>query len=354
MIKKFFPGANSALGFYSLYDWISPHPLLKIILKGGPGVGKSTFIKRISQRMLEEGWKVEYHCCSSDESSLDGTLIDGRVAIIDGTAPHTVDPIHPGVMDEILNLGEFWDERPLREKREEIILLGERISDHFKRAYLYLEEVGLLHHRLNMCFQGSWSKEREILNTLKQTLSVEYSKQPLIRHLFASAITPKGVINHIKTLLEEVETIYLLKLHVPGREDRILKSLAQEAIHRGLDTLILHCGLHPEKYHHLIIEEIKLAILTESSFLASPDFHQRGKEIIPLSLPLTRSVSKEDLFKTKEAFHRVLGRATEEIGEAKDLHHKREAFYIESMDFEKVDRCSEKTLERIKTSLRAL
>ena len=49
--------------------------------------------------------------CSSDNNSLDGIVIPKlKIAILDGTA-HVVDPVFPGVVDEIINLGQFWDEK---------------------------------------------------------------------------------------------------------------------------------------------------------------------------------------------------------------------------------------------------
>ena len=46
---EFFLGANSAEGFYSLYDQLREGERMRdlIVLKGGPGVGKSTFMRCI-------------------------------------------------------------------------------------------------------------------------------------------------------------------------------------------------------------------------------------------------------------------------------------------------------------------
>ena len=77
----------------------------KIILKGGPGVGKSSFIKKMGEAFSSHGLDMEYHWCSSDNQSLDGIVIGQKICILDGTAPHVVDPLCPGAVDEILNLG---------------------------------------------------------------------------------------------------------------------------------------------------------------------------------------------------------------------------------------------------------
>ena len=91
-VKRVFPGNNTPQGFYSFYDQIVPSDARRImIIKGGPGVGKSTFMSRIGQEMVERGFDVEFHHCSSDNNSLDGVVIPAiGVALIDGTAPHRV------------------------------------------------------------------------------------------------------------------------------------------------------------------------------------------------------------------------------------------------------------------------
>jgi predicted AAA+ superfamily ATPase len=89
-IKKVFPGGNTSQGFYSFYDYIiGPEARKVFILKGGPGVGKSTFMKYIGSQMLHRGFDLEYHYCSSDNDSIDGVVVpELQVALIDGTAPH--------------------------------------------------------------------------------------------------------------------------------------------------------------------------------------------------------------------------------------------------------------------------
>lgn len=89
-VKRFFPGGNTCVGFYSYYDYIiEPNATRIIIIKGGPGVGKSTFMRWIGEQMQERGYDVEHHCCSSDNGSLDGIMIPAlRLAMLDGTSPH--------------------------------------------------------------------------------------------------------------------------------------------------------------------------------------------------------------------------------------------------------------------------
>ena len=87
----FYLGANSPTGFYSLYDQLlEPEQAETIyILKGGPGCGKSSLMRRGAQAMEEKGASVEYIACSGDPDSLDAVVFPAlNTAIVDGTAPH--------------------------------------------------------------------------------------------------------------------------------------------------------------------------------------------------------------------------------------------------------------------------
>ena len=88
---QYFLGANSPTGFYSLYDQLLPPEQARAIyiLKGGPGCGKSTLMRRVAAQAGEAGLAVERILCSGDPGSLDAVVIpELGVALVDGTAPH--------------------------------------------------------------------------------------------------------------------------------------------------------------------------------------------------------------------------------------------------------------------------
>jgi len=91
----FFLGANSGDGFHSLYDSFvdcAEGDFLWVI-KGGPGCGKSSFMRHIARAAENAGCEVEYILCSGDPDSLDGIYLrDLRTAYVDGTAPHVTAP----------------------------------------------------------------------------------------------------------------------------------------------------------------------------------------------------------------------------------------------------------------------
>ena len=139
--KHVFPGSNTPSGFHSYYtNIISQENANKIfIIKGGPGTGKSSFMKKIASYFAQKQIAVEYHHCSGDPNSLDGVVIvPAKVAIIDGTFPHTMDPQTPGAVDEIINFAPFWDEAAIRANKSAIVETNNQRKYLFSKAYLYL------------------------------------------------------------------------------------------------------------------------------------------------------------------------------------------------------------------------
>jgi len=140
-VRKLFPGGNTANGSYNFFEYMIPSNVNRIFcLKGGPGVGKSSLMKKIANEFIEKGYEVELHYCPSDPSSLDGVVIKKLgVVLLDGTAPHIVDPKDPGAIDEVVNLGDYWNLENMEKNRTGIVECGKDIGNSFKRAYKYLK-----------------------------------------------------------------------------------------------------------------------------------------------------------------------------------------------------------------------
>ena len=142
----YFAASNSSCGFKSYYKEIFERAERLYVIKGGPGTGKSSLMKKIADAACGDG-EIEYYYCSSDPNSLDGIFIhgnEGSVAVIDGTFPHVWEPSCAGAVEEIINLGQFWDSKALRAQKNEIFSLNNKKSAAFKRAYAYLRSCGNL------------------------------------------------------------------------------------------------------------------------------------------------------------------------------------------------------------------
>ena len=97
---QYFLGGNTPTGFYSLYHQLSDPERLRAvyIIKGGPGSGKSTLMRRVERHAQASGLKTQQVLCSGDPDSLDALILpELRAALVDGTAPQGVVP-----------KGHFW------------------------------------------------------------------------------------------------------------------------------------------------------------------------------------------------------------------------------------------------------
>lgn len=106
-ILRYFADGNTALGYFSLFESNLQGLRRIFILKGGPGTGKSSLMKAIGAEWAERGYPIELIHCSSDKDSIDGVIIPALgVGIVDGTAPHVIEPKAPGAAREYVNLGK--------------------------------------------------------------------------------------------------------------------------------------------------------------------------------------------------------------------------------------------------------
>ena len=104
-MERYFLGNNTAYGFYGNYEQELKDKNKVVLLKGGPGTGKSTILKRLAKEAEDRGVDYELWYCSGDPKSLDGVLVkDLNIAVVDATAPHATGADLPVIKDVIFDL----------------------------------------------------------------------------------------------------------------------------------------------------------------------------------------------------------------------------------------------------------
>ena len=139
-VTRYFLGGNTARGFVSFYDGFcrGPEDFLWVI-KGGPGCGKSSFMKTIGHAAEDAGLDTEYVLCSGDPDSVDGVYIPAwHTGYVDGTAPHVIEAVTPGAAGLYLDLGQFYDRVALQKERRAIEALQRRYKHLYREAYAQL------------------------------------------------------------------------------------------------------------------------------------------------------------------------------------------------------------------------
>ena len=348
--RHMYPGNNTPEGFFSYYQYIlSQEEADRIFcIKGGPGVGKSTFMKKIGEAMLQEGHDVDFMHCSSDNSSIDGIVVrDKKIAIIDGTAPHVVDPINPGAVDSIIHLGDYWDEEGIRKNRDAVISNSERVRSIFGRAYNYLAAAGKMYDNLVSIYESA-IKNEELYKFAAKVIGDELihkeicSNQGDIKKYFATAITPSGFEHFIDTLLFGYKKIYLIKAPIRVSSERMLNLFMEGAAYRGLNVEGYYCPMKPStKLEHLLIPELGLAFITSNDYhTIDLSDHPAKVEIINLekiirydAIKYQDPILEDSRIKMKE----LLEKSIYCLSHAKKEHDKLEQYYVPNMDFLKID-----------------
>ncbi|APC08971.1 PRK06851 family protein [Neomoorella thermoacetica] len=361
-LKKVFPGGNTYMGFYSFYDFIiEPDATRIFVVKGGPGVGKSTFMRKIGEAMLERGFDVEFHCCSSDNDSLDGVVIPKiRVAIIDGTAPHIVDPKNPGAVDEIIHLGDYWDEDKMRASKEQVLQDNQRISRLYRIAYSALKEAKVIRDEWesyvaeSMLWPRVYQAKAELLEAIFAGVRSRYNQPARERHLFATALTPRGLVTgNLETLLQDVRRLYTVAGDPGSGVPGILATVARVANEKGLYTEVYHCPFDPNNIDMVIIPEIQVAVMNWQPPHAI-DLQDIPGLQVAMALDLNKFIDREhlklygnEIASAIVRYQAALDRAIAHIREAKITHDHMESYYIPAMDFEAINSKREEILQRI-------
>jgi hypothetical protein len=353
-IKHAFPGGNTSQGFFSYYDYIleQDDATRVFIIKGGPGVGKSTFMKKVADEMLKRDYDVEFMHCSSDSNSLDGLVIpEIKIALLDGTAPHVVDPKIPGAVDEIIYLGDYWTEEGIRPNKQAIMRDSRDKGRFFARAYKYLRAALTVYE--DTAVINSWAIDTAKVNfETTRIIDAVFAGDPIAdkegrqRKLFASAITPDGLKNYLTSIIS-TERIYVIRGNPGTGTEKILEKIMNEAIERGYFVELYYCALLPTKLEHIVIPQKGVA------FTTSNEYHHADVAVyeeINLNEYLDKNIIKaniEALEYNGATFDALLNRAVETISKARDVHDKMESYYIPYMDFEAVQICRESTVARI-------
>lgn len=358
-LRKMFPGANTSQGFFSFYDHIiAPNCTRIIVIKGGPGVGKSSMMKAIGLAMQEKGFDIEHHCCSSDNGSIDGVVIPAiGVALMDGTAPHIVDPKNPGAVDEIIHLGDNWNEAKLRAVKDDILQCNRRVGRLFKMAYSHIKEAKVAHDEWESYITESmsWGEVNRVSIQLREKIftgvAPDYGRQAKIRRLFANAVTPQGLVNYVHTLLAEYDHIYSVAGEPGTGKSTILEAVAKTAYEKGLDTEVFHCTLDPQKIDLVLIPALGKAVISGSELL-KVDLANMNKRVVTINLNdfiehnVLSQYSSEIAAATKR-FWDVFNRAASFVSKAKAIHDDMENFYIPAMDFAAINERKDQLIQRI-------
>ncbi len=335
----FLLGTTTPAGFKGYFAELGQEPNMQLyLIKSGPGCGKSTMMKRLAQ--LEQG-PVERIHCSSDPDSLDGVVFARRgAAILDATAPHTMEPQAPGADEVVVSLYHTIDAEALRAHREEVKDLFQRNRSLRSRASRYIASAGslLLDSRRAAACSTDFEKIRRYAKRLCARLLPRTGAVGCEKLRFLTAITPKGMLFYRDTVRALASRIVVFRDEYGAASRFLMEQIRAEALARGYTIYTCPCAMHPEdKIDHILIPALGLAFLTDNSWHPAQFPGQQ-------TVRCTRFVDSANLagYRARLRFNR---RAAEELVQqavalmvqAKTCHDELETYYRTAVDFAAVE-----------------
>ena len=333
MNTQYFLGANSSRGFHSLYDgFASGERDFLHVIKGGPGTGKSGFMRAIGRAAEDRGYDVEYVLCSGDPESLDGVYIPARhEAWVDGTAPHVIDPKFFAAGGDYVNIGQFCKLPMTTAEAEHIRELNRKYKARYAQAYELLSASECVHRAYSQNYIGEEkllkAKRRAdgILSRLKVGRAGSKTSE---KTRFYSAISCTGCMFLKDEIRKLCPVIYELDDRL-GAADEVLQHIKSEALRRGGSIIYAPSPLAPERADAVLLPGAGAAFIRGDHKIEGAKHIRLDAMADPDSIKNIRGIIREK----ERTETQLMNGAVNALRSAKELHDELESLYKPHMDF---------------------
>ena len=355
MTKHMFAGANTPSGFIDFFDHIMPleKASRRYFLKGSSGSGKSTFIKKIAAEFKAIGVDTEKFHCANDSDSLDALSINSKgICIMDATAPHNRDPEMPIAVDKIIDFANFIDKNKINKYVDEIKSLlirkkqlNDKVSSHLTIVKkIYTDEYKIYQNALDT------QSLNELVQEWLKLLNINSTPNPSIldRKLFLSAITPDGFISFAKNHFNDCK-IYGLQEDSKIAADNFMSIIRNKANACGVYTESFYSPFEPQILDYLYFPNMKIAFAATSK-------HMEHKGNIENKIDInhcynTKILKNANLEINQHNKHthldKALAVAVNSMYSSRTVHTKIEEIYSSTINFDEVNKLTEKILNEI-------
>jgi hypothetical protein len=341
----FFLGSNSDNGFVSHFEQLqNPHTELRpYLIKGGPGTGKSSFMKKIGANALEHGEEVEFIHCSSDPDSLDGVFLNqSQIAFVDATPPHVLEPRYPMALERTLNFLEAVDDVKAERHKLDIADTSQIISGFHKKFCQLLKCANVLfdeNRKIILPYVDAPKIAATVKRIAKKELRTLPKGTPCEKVRMTSAFTPEGLVTYYDTVKSLCKNLYLIHDEYRVCAPLFLNLLQKELLEKKVSYYLCYSPFHAgSEIDQILIPELGLGFVTANRYLPYQDILS-GKTI-----NATRFIDKDIFRKQKQRLsfyrktaHEVLEEGIKNLRRAKDTHDILESYYIPCVDFSKID-----------------
>ena len=345
---QYFLGGNTPSGFYSLYHQLSDpeHIRALYIIKSGPGSGKSSLMRRVGRHTQAAGLETEEVLCSGDPDSLDALILPQLgAAIVDGTAPHVVEPQCPGVVDRYIDLSGFYDRAGLQPPKEQIQAAFTEYQGRYKRVYRCLGAAGELRRDMNELLDTDAVQQRlakRAAGIIGRELKKPGTGPSRPRQRFLSAVTHKGFVSLWDTVDAQAGRVYELADSY-GLAHHLLNPLLTAGLAAGHQVIACPDPMAPDRLAHLLVPELELAFLTAQGL---EDPYRRLRLDGAVDEILLRK-NRSQLRFAQKVHTALVEEAVHSLTQAKEMHDQLEGLYNPYVDFGLVEETARQIFEEL-------
>lgn len=329
-IDGFFASSNSGEGFKNYYYDVFGKAECIYVIKGGPGTGKSRFMRDVAKYAVARGFECENYYCSSDPASLDGLILtrgDRSIAVIDGTPPHAWEPQLPGAREQIINLGDFWDASVLAQHTEEIERINKVKNICWRRAYKWLEGC-LDMYDIIRAYGEDLINERDVKAFVRAMLSGLPDGNGFGAR--TALIDSVGMMGRISSdALEHCGTVYAVHDHFLTA-DILLRTLIDEAQRKKLKITVSYDPIDPRRVDGVMVEGKQL-----SAFVVKQTAPQNAEQIYMRELCSSADGAVlDEVHRAERCCEKMLLGARSALSDVGNRHFELEQIYVSAMDFD--------------------
>ena len=342
-ISHFFLSSNSPRGFYSKFNELRRFKCN--VIKGCPGCGKSTMMKKILDFLPDGSYEVIH--CSSDPDSIDSIILENhKICFVDGTAPHIFDPDIPGFCGNIVNLCKFKSNANILKNESKILKLNKEYKKLQYRAQKYLMSFGAIFSDSleDIIEKINFDKiEKLAKNISNKIFNKKVSKTSIESTRFIRSIGPLGVFSFISNF-KNYKKVYEINDDSFIVSDILLKLIKKSAIKFGYNTILCVSPLTlNERVEAIIFPELKTSIFLSNNF--EPNDSKVKTQKIDISNCYNSNI-KHSSYNLKIETS-LINETIKTMKKAKKVHDQIENIYEHLIDFDYVDHVTENILSEM-------
>ncbi len=339
-------GANTPEGFYSYFEDFVGKVRKLYIIKGGPGSGKSTMMKKIARFGKDSGVRTVWIYCSSDSDSLDGVFFpDYGIMYVDGTAPHALEAKTPGAREELIDFGQCFDTAGLGGIAGKIQEENEKLRTCYTQCYAYLAAAKNIKARIDEqytpCSTRLLSRAQRLA---RRSIGVRRGADAGVRHeVFLSSFTKNGLE---KRMIPDDYQFY--PIYDPYSScGPLMEMLADYAVENGYEVYAAHDPYVPSgDALHVLVPQLRMAFVSTGrpfGYENAPGRHLR------FDAPDAGAdqAAKDRRRRDGRILHALEDCAADALTRAKAVHDRLEALYHPFVDFSKADQITKTQLEML-------